>query len=68
MPDYNELVVDPRLFYVRGGLDINPNTILSRPRQFDSQTVKTMTVANGDVLYVYDVTDPANPILTGTIG
>ena len=68
MPDYNELVVDPKLFFVRGGLNIDPNTVLSRPRQFDSQAVKTMTVANGAVLCVYDVTDPANPILTGTIG
>lgn len=68
MPDYDELMVDPRLFFVRTDLTINPTTILSRPRQYDSQSVKTMTVANGDVLVVYDVTDPANPVYVKTIG
>lgn len=68
MPDYNQLLVDPRLFYVRGGLDIDPNTVLTRPRQFDTQAVKRMVVANGDVLSVYDVTDPQNPVFVETIG
>lgn len=68
MPDYDELMVDPKLFFVRTDLTINPRTVLSRPRQYDSQAVNTMTVANGDVLLVYDVTDPANPVYVKTIG
>jgi len=68
MPDYNQLLVDPRLFFVRDGFSVDARTELSRRRQFDTQSVKTMTVPNGDILKVYDVTDPNNPVFVGTIG
>jgi hypothetical protein len=68
MADFNQVVVDPKTFFVQGGLQVDPTTILTPPKQFDKQTVRTMTVANGTVLKVYDVTDPTSPVLIQTIG
>ncbi len=69
MPNFNELIVKPKKAGVI--LDktcLNPETLLEPDKQFDTQSVKTMTVANGDTIQVYDVTDPSNPVLIGTVG
>lgn len=68
MADYNQAIVDPKAFFVQGDLRVDPSTVLTPPKQYDRQSVKTMTVANGSVLKVYDVTDPSNPVLIQTIG
>ena len=68
MADFNQVVVDPKTFFLEGKLTLDPETTLTLPRQFDKQSVKTMTVANGATIQVYDVTDPSNPVLIGIIG
>lgn len=68
MADFNQVVVDAKTFFVQGGLQVDPKTTLTPPKQFDKQSVRTMTVANGTVLKVYDVTNPASPVLIQTIG
>lgn len=68
MADFNEVVVDPKAFFVQGNLRVDPTTVLTPPKQYDKQSVRTLTVANGGVLKVYDVTNPANPVLIQTIG
>ena len=68
MADFNQVVIDPATFFVQGGLALDPGTILTPPPQFDRQTVRLLTVANGATLQVYDVTNPASPVLVQTIG
>lgn len=68
MADFNQLTVDPKLFFIKGTFAVDPSTVLTPPKQFDTQSVKTLTVANGATLLVYDVTNPAAPVLIGTIG
>jgi len=68
MADFNQVVVDPKAHYVKDSLTLDPTTILTPQQQHDKQNVRTMTVANGSTLKVYDVTNPASPVLIQTIG
>ena len=69
MPHTSNILIDPKNFFVVTSVEINPAPVAEPPPiSFDRQSVKTMTVANGSVIQVYDVTDPSNPVLTGTIG
>lgn len=68
MPNFNELIVKPGTSYLSDKVCLNPATLLEPPKQFETQSVKTMTVANGSTLDVYDITDPSNPVLIGTVG
>lgn len=67
MADYNEGTV-PQNFVLESKLCLDPTTILTRPPLTQIQPVTTMTVANGDTVLVYDVSNPSSPVLIGTIG
>lgn len=64
----NEVLIDPKRFFLQGQLTLDPTTLITVPKQFETGKVKTMTVANGGLIQVYDISDPANPVLLGTIG
>lgn len=68
MPNFNELIVDPKQGFLTDKVCLNPETLLEPPKKFAPPAVKTMTVANGSTVQVYDVTDPSNPVLIGTVG
>lgn len=68
MADFNEILIDPRNFYVASPVSVDNGTVLTQPKFFDNQNVKYMTVADGGVLKVYDITNPAAPVLVETIG
>jgi hypothetical protein len=67
MADYNEATV-PQNFVIESKICLDPTTILTRPLLAMQQAVATLTVANGDTVLVYDVTNPSSPVLIGTIG
>lgn len=68
MPNYNEAVIGPKNFILEGQLILDPTTILTPPKPKSYPPLKTLTVANGGSLLVYDVSDPSNPVLINTIG
>lgn len=68
MADFNQAVIDPVNSFIVQGLIVDNTTVLTIPKQFDKQSVKTMTVSDGGVLKVYDITNPASPVFIGTIG
>lgn len=69
MPDVNDLIISPGKFFLRGRLTLDPGTVIQPTPQYQPPTTsKTMTVADGGVVKLYDVTDPSNPILIGTVG
>jgi hypothetical protein len=68
VPNFNEVIADPSKGFLADKITLNPSTLLEPPPQFETQKVNTMTVANGDTIQVYDVTDPSNPVLIGTVG
>ena len=68
MANLNEAIIDPKTFFLTSQLTLDPTTLIDPPKQFETDTVTRMTVANGGVVQVYDVSDPSNPVLLGTIG
>lgn len=68
MADFNQVVIDPVNSFVVQGLTVDNTTVLTVPKQYDKQSVTTMTVSDGGVLKVYNITNPASPVLIGTIG
>lgn len=67
MADFNDAVV-PENFVLESKLCLDPTTILTQVPKTQVQPVTTMTVANGDTVLVYDVSNPASPVLVATIG
>ena len=67
MADFNQAVPVETLV-VRKRITLDPETILTPPVTVQIQPVTTLTVANGGTLLVYDVTNPASPVLVATIG
>jgi hypothetical protein len=68
MADYNDAVLEPGNFILTDKVCLDPTTVLTPPPTTIVPGVNTMTVANGSVVSVYDVTNPSSPILIGTIG
>lgn len=69
MPNFNEAIAKPQgPSFITDKVTLNPETLLEPAKQFAPPAVKTMTVANGSTIQVYDVTDPSNPVLIGTVG
>lgn len=68
MADFNEIIIDPKTFYLKSKVCLDPSTVLTVEDKFASFETKKMFVANGSTIQVYDVTDPSNPVLIGTIG
>lgn len=67
MATYNDAVVGTDGIALGGKLTLDPTTKLPGPVT-PTQPVKTLLVANGASVLVYDVTDPAHPVLIRTIG
>ncbi len=67
MATYNEGVLGADKLVLSGKLTLDPSTETPGP-VFKPQSVKTLLVANGATVLVYDVTDPAHPVLIRTIG
>lgn len=68
MANFNDAVLDPSNFILGSKLTLDPTTVLTPAPLTRPQSVNTLTVANGDVLQVYDVSNPSSPVLIGTIG
>lgn len=68
MANFNDAILDPDNFIVGTKLTLDPTTILTPAPLFKPPSVNTLTVANGSVLQVYDVSNPSSPVLIGTIG
>lgn len=68
MANFNDAILDPDNFIVGTRLCLDPTTVLTPAPLFKPQAVNTLTVANGSVVQVYDVTNPSSPVLIGTIG
>jgi hypothetical protein len=68
MANYNDAILDPENFVVANKVCLDPTTILTPLPATTVPAVNTMTVANGSVVKVYDVTNPSIPVLIGTIG
>jgi hypothetical protein len=68
MANYNDVLVDPENFVVANKVCLDPTTILTPPPAFTVPQVNHLTVANGSVVQVYDVSNPSSPVLIGTIG
>lgn len=67
MATFNEGVFGPEKFVLKGRVTLDPTTDLSVPKP-PGPPLKTLTVANGSTILVYDVTNPGNPVLIQTIG
>jgi hypothetical protein len=68
MADYNDAVPDLENLVLTDKVCLDPTTILTQPILALPQSVTTLTVANGDTVLVYDVSNPSSPVLIGTIG
>jgi endonuclease YncB( thermonuclease family) len=66
-PTFNQGVMGIDNIVLEGEVTFDPHTVLTVPREPNPPT-RVMTVANGSTVLVYDVTNPANPILIRTIG
>lgn len=64
----SDRVMVPSHFALLSPVTIGLPPELMRPSPKATQAVKTLTVANGAVIKVYDVGDPTNPVLLKTIG
>lgn len=69
MADFNEAVIKPEGAFYATPVRIDPTTTVTPPKApFATPAIRRMMVANGSQILVYDVTNPASPVLIQTIG
>lgn len=66
-PTYNQGVMLNDNIALEGPISLDPHTILTVARA-PGQPTRTLTVANGSSVLVYDMSNPSSPVLIRTIG